>query len=200
MALVDPLPPAEQWNEIARYLDVHTGAAPADAAFILGTRFPDPAHLAAEHFRQAWIPYVIASGGVNRQTGQVESHRHREILLEAGVPPDRILVEDASTTTLENARFSLPLIERIRPGERPPTLLVIAKWFHSRRAVMTLKRHLPKGSRYHVMTYELPGLTRESWHTTPQGRETVLSNWLKIPRYLAQGHLEDIRVDADCCT
>jgi uncharacterized SAM-binding protein YcdF (DUF218 family) len=196
---MDALPSQERWDEIARYLDVHTGAAPADAAFILGTRFPDPAHLAAQFFRQGLISHVIATGGINRQTGRVESHQHREILLESGVQLDRVLVEAASTTTIENVRFSLPLIDRIRPVERPPTLLVIAKWYHSRRAVMTLKRHLPRGTRYHVATYELPGLTRETWHMTPQGRETVLSNWPKIPRYLAQGHLEDIQVSSSGC-
>ena len=196
---MDPLPAPERWHEIARYLDVHSGAAPADAAFILGTRYPDPAYLAVEYFRQGLIPYVIATGGANRQTGQVESHRHREIMLEAGVPPDRILVEDASTTTIENARLSLPLIAAICPTERPPALLVIAKWFHSRRAQMTLKRHLPRGTRYHLVAYELPGLTRETWHTTPQGRETVLSNWRKIPQYLAQGQLEEIQVNANGC-
>ncbi len=70
---MDVLPPQEQWDEIARYLDVHTGAAPADAAFILGTQFPDPAHIAADCFRQRLVPFVIATGGINRKTRIMES-------------------------------------------------------------------------------------------------------------------------------
>ena len=72
---------------------------------------------------------------------------HLQILLDAGVPRERVIVERSSTNTLENVTRALPLIADSIELECIEAVVVVAKWYHCRRATMTLKRHLPAGIR-----------------------------------------------------
>ena len=71
-------------------------------------------------------------------------------------------------------------------------IVAVAKWYHSRRALMTLKRHFPPGIRYFIKTYEPGGFERANWPQKAQVARRVLKEWRAIPRYLAQGHIAEI--------
>lgn len=86
------------------------------------------------------------------------------------------------------ARIDLQCIEEIA---------VVAKWYHCRRAVMTLRRHLPSGIRYHTTTYEPEGFARRDWHLDAAVARRVLKETSSIPRYLELGHIAEIRRDGD---
>jgi uncharacterized SAM-binding protein YcdF (DUF218 family) len=182
---------------ITRYLDLHADPAPADLAFVFGTRLPDPAHLAVEIVLQAMARYVVLTGGPNRLTGVNEARAHLDLLLERGVPRSLIIVEDASTNTLENVRFALPLVDAAIGLAQVRTIVVVAKWYHCRRAVMTLKRHMSPGVRYIPRTYAPNGIEPSNWHLGNEGRQAVLGNYTAIPTYLQRGHLADIEWDGD---
>ncbi len=189
----------DQISEITGYLDASTPLpARADLLFVFGSRLEKPAHLTAELYHTGVAAYIVLTGGTNRYTGHVEAHVHRDILVNAGVPQNNIIVEDQSTNTLENVTFALPLIEDKMSISSINAVLAVCKWMHSRRALMTLKRHLPAGIRYYAHTYEPEGITRDNWHTTaPKESANVLKNWESIPKYLAKGHLAEIKRDGD---
>lgn len=184
----------DQITEITHYLDATTSLpSHADLIFVFGTKLETPAHLAAEQYHAGRAPYIVVTGGSNRYTGFNEAHAHRDILIAAGVPESGILIEDQSTNTLENVTFALPLIEQKMPLHAIGSILAICKWMHSRRALMTLKRHLPPGIRYYAHTYEPEGITRQNWpHDARKDAANVLKNWENIPKYLEKGHLEEI--------
>jgi uncharacterized SAM-binding protein YcdF (DUF218 family) len=184
-------------DAIAAYLDVQSAPAAADIALVFGTRLPDPAHVALDLYARRLVPLIALTGGINRIDGLPEAHRHRDILVAGGVPIDAIMVEERSTNTLENVQCALPLIAERLPLASITRVLVVAKWFHSRRAVMTLKRHMPAGVRYYPVTYAPPGLERGRWRHDDAARAAVLKNWDAIPRYLARGHLAEIAADGD---
>jgi uncharacterized SAM-binding protein YcdF (DUF218 family) len=186
-----PVEPALQ-RRIMRYLDLHAEPEPADLAFIFGTRLRQPADLAIQLYQCGFVPSIALTGGVNRLTGQTEAHLHRDILLSAGIPPDHIIVEDQSTDTLENVVFAWPKIAAVLDITTIRSMLVIAKWYHARRAIMTLRRYLPAGIRYLPITYEPDGITRASWHQSDEGTRHVLGDWQAITDYLARGHLAEI--------
>jgi uncharacterized SAM-binding protein YcdF (DUF218 family) len=192
---VDTLPADLQ--QIAQYLDVHSEPTNAKLAFIFGTRLPDPAYIALRLYAEQLVPMIVATGGYNRKYGVMEAHHHGAILLQGGVPRDQIVAEDRSTNTLENVQFALPLIVQQLPLSQIRRVLVIAKWFHSRRAVMTLKRHLPPGVRYYPITYEPEGIGRQNWFREEAHRINVLRNWECLPSYLARGYLAEIQADGD---
>jgi uncharacterized SAM-binding protein YcdF (DUF218 family) len=182
---------AAEADRIARTLCLDAPPARADLAFVFGTRHPDPAHIAAALIRREGVRYVVLTGGESRY-GIEEAVTHRAILAERGVRPEQVVVESASTNTLENVTLSLPLIAaRIALGE-VRAVVAITKWYHCRRGVMTLKRHMPDGIRYYTATYEPAGVRRAGWHLDPEARRRVLKEWYSIPFYLARGDITEV--------
>ena len=107
------------------------------------------------------------------------------------------MVESTSTNTLENVTLSLPLIAARIPLGELRAVVVITKWYHCRRAVMTLKRHMPAGVRYYTATYEPEGVPRRGWPVDPEARRRVLKEWDSIPLYLAQGDIAEVHRQGD---
>ena len=54
--------------------------------------------------------YIVVSGGVaNATAGISEAQVMRNYLVQRGVPSDKIVLEDMSLTTAQNAEFSVPM-------------------------------------------------------------------------------------------
>lgn len=189
----------EETHKITAYLDAATPLpAQADLIFVPGTRLPTPALIAADLFKRGIAPYIVVTGGENRYTGVNEANAHLAILLEQGISPDQVIVENRATNTLENVTFSLPFIQAKVDVTTLHTMLVVAKWMHSRRVLMTLKRHMPHPVRYYAHTYDPEGITRENWPLNPHLESAnVMKNWQNIPRYLEWGHLAEVTRDGD---
>jgi hypothetical protein len=185
---------ASEIAKITTYLDATTPLPPgADLLFIPGTRLHTPADMAADLFRRGMAGYIVVTGGENRVTGENEAALHLARLIESGIPAQQVIVEGQSTSSLENVTFALPLIAEKVPLTSLTAIIAICKWMHSRRILMTLKRHFPPGIRYYAHTYEPEGITRENWPLSPrQQSANVLKNWERIPQYLAWGHIEEI--------
>lgn len=54
---------------------------------------------------------IIVTGG-NPQNGKTEAGQMRSMLMLLGFPANRILVEDKANSTVQNARFSVPLAKQ----------------------------------------------------------------------------------------
>jgi uncharacterized SAM-binding protein YcdF (DUF218 family) len=78
------------------------------------------------------------------RAGRTEAAVMRELLLGAGVPASRIILEDRARTTLENFACSGPILRRLGAGR---VLLVTDAW-HMTRALLLARRHglLPEPS------------------------------------------------------
>lgn len=189
----------EEIISITEYLDVTTPLPEqVDLIFVFGTRFPEPAYLAAEILKAGVSNLVVLTGGVNRLNGMNEALTHRAILLQENISEVCIIYESESTNTLENVTFALPKISQRVELSHVQKILVVAKWMHSRRALMTLKRHLPAGIQYSVTSYEVDGITRAGWHLLDEKRvKSVLKNWERIPVYLEWGHLAEVERHGD---
>ncbi len=70
----------------------------------------------------------IVSGGMGPGEDITEAQCMADYLTASGIAPDRILLEDAATSTMENLRFSLALME---PGS---TAAIVSNEFHLYRA------------------------------------------------------------------
>ena len=176
----------EEAERIAQFLDLGVEPNHADFAFVFGTRFPEPAYIAADLFRHGVVNYVTLTGGNNRATGANEASAHLEVLVREGIPQDRIIIENESTNTLENVVFALPKIAACIHLESVKAVVAVAKWYHCRRAIMTLKRHLPEGIRYFTKSYEPSGIARLDWYFNEESTRRVLKEWQCIPKYLKQ--------------
>lgn len=73
---------------------------------------------------------IVASGGQGADEPTSEAECIRDALVQAGIAPERILIEDQSTTTAENLRNSLNLI-----GDSEAPVAIVTNNFHVWRAV-----------------------------------------------------------------
>ena len=82
-------------------------------------------------------PEVIAivSGGQGPDEPISEAQCMYDALTQMGIPPERIWMEDKATSTWENIRFTLDLVEEMT-GIRPTKLGIISSEYHLLRASM----------------------------------------------------------------
>lgn len=111
---------------------------------VLGTTVEgdEPSPMLADRIRAAHQyltdhPNVICivSGGKGDDVNLSEAECMYNELVKMGIDPERILMEDRATSTVENFRFSLTLIEE-ETGIRPKKLGVLSSEFHLLRARM----------------------------------------------------------------
>lgn len=117
---------------------------PADAIVVLGAALGPGGTLtpildervaaAAALYRAGAGRHVVATGGVTRHDARAEADAIAEGLHAAGVP--EVLVERASRTTAENARFTAQVLAPL--GAR--TVWLVTQPFHGRRAALLFRR------------------------------------------------------------
>ncbi len=180
------------------FLDAEAPPSEPTAHIVFGTNQLIPAKLVARRFHGGLAPLIILTGGVNRQTGVVESVEHRRVLVELGVDDSVIRDEATSLTTQANVEQAMPfLFEALDSGLK---LTAVCKWYH-RRAMHLLRRYLPDVPSFHAVTwepiYDAVPLTRSNWwHTSDGAARRVLREWRAIPERLATGSLADVeRID-----
>lgn len=85
-------------------------------------------------------PEVIAvvSGGQGEDEPMTEAQCMFQQLVEMGIAPERVWMEDRATSTWENLRFSLDLIEE-KTGKRPARIGLLSSEYHLYRASLQAK-------------------------------------------------------------
>lgn len=76
---------------------------------------------------------VVTSGGQGRDEWVPEGQAMRDYLIEKGLDPDRVIAENASTSTEENFAFSLDLL-RERGFDETTPMVYVSNAFHCYRA------------------------------------------------------------------
>ncbi len=95
---------------------------------------------AAQLYRQGGAPLVIMSGGDDSKDPAInESTTMRAIGIANGIPADRILQEDRSTSTYENIVFSREILEE----QDLRSIALVTEVYHNPRALMTARSNLP---------------------------------------------------------
>ena len=112
-----------------------------DAIVVLGAALrpggrPSPAlvrriETAARLFAAGRAPRVLVTGGAPGGGAVSEADAMRRALLAQGVPEAAILVEDRARDTLENARFSIPILRSVGVSRA----IVVTDGVHMRRAL-----------------------------------------------------------------
>jgi uncharacterized SAM-binding protein YcdF (DUF218 family) len=135
----------------AGYPPVAAGNLPqADAIVLLGgavherasedtlgdlNRWSDRLLFAAALYHEGKAPVIVISGG-GEEGDPTEAELMRDILRVMGVPTAAMVLEEASRTTHDNARFTVPLLRERGWDE----VLLVTSAFHMRRAVALFQR------------------------------------------------------------
>ncbi|MBS1919319.1 MAG: YdcF family protein [Bacteroidetes bacterium] len=129
------------WN----YHLMHQVLCPSECILALGSHDLRVADRAAELFQQKMAPLVIMSGGLGNLTKEIWKEKEADLFakraINLGVPEENILIENRSTNTGENIRFSQELLasKKINPG----SFILVQKPYMERRTFATFKKQWP---------------------------------------------------------
>ena len=177
---------------------IRTPIKPADLLFVFGTR-EDVARRVDEAFRlwrEGLFRWSIVSGGVtpgsslSTSSGLSECEIIRDAMIARGIPAEKILQEHRAMNTGENVIFSLPVIDAVLGLKNIRSVICLGNSWTARRYPMTLQRHWPEVEKMLVTvdSFETP---LALWHTDPEFRRRMLSEWDKIEPYKAQGFIAE---------
>ena len=119
--------------------------APADVILVLCSHDLSVAARGAELWLQGLAPHLVYSGGLGAITSRLwnepEADQFARIAVGMGVPAEHILIENQSTNTGENVRFTRRLLEE--RGIDPERLILVQKPYMERRAYATFHKVWP---------------------------------------------------------
>ena len=98
----------------------------------------DRIYAAADYLQEHPNTIAVVSGGQGDDEPWTEASVMFEELVNLGIHPDRIRIEDRATSTWENLKFSLDLIEA-ETGTRPDKIGVLSSEYHLFRASLFAK-------------------------------------------------------------
>lgn len=118
---------------------------------------------AADYLNKNPETNVIVSGGQGEDEKISEAECMKRILVQKGISPDRIILEDKSTSTHENLSFSLKLIEELGLDKN---ITIVTSEFHQYRTSL-IAENLGEESLYsissHTQIFLLPTYWIREW-------------------------------------
>src|SRR5262249_55784682 len=149
---------------IGDYMLVSTKLEPADACIVFGggANSARLAHHAAALYKQELFSLAVVTGGVPvaPASPRTEAEEMRDILLEAGMPQDRVLLENKARNTGENVVFSRELLR----DKCVNAVLGIGQNHASRRFLMTLRKKYPEAEKIMFSTSNHFDVPPEQWY------------------------------------
>ena len=179
-------------KKITDYIFLESKSQKTDLALVFGTRHQEAINKVFELYCKELVSQILVSGGINRVTRENEAEKMSNKLIQLGVKKDNIILENKSTNSLENVLFSKQIIDENIGFDKIKKIIAVVKHYHSRRALMTLKKHFPKSIKLIPVTYKIYGFTKDNWFNSKIGKEKVLSEWNKIQEYLVKGDIEEL--------
>lgn len=149
-------------------------------AAILARRYPDAR--------------IVVTGGSGSLVldGEADGATAPRLLEALGVERERMLMEDRSRDTYENAIFTRELVDP-QPGE---TWLLVTSAFHLPRSMMLFRRAgfdvVPWPTDYRTTGDDRPGLSRNNVVHTLQTTGLALREWIGLVAYRVTGRTDSI--------
>ncbi len=190
---VPPLSPS-QISAITQTVFIPAQIQPADLLFIFGTSITPKTmwQTVAAYFHERFFPQILVTGKTGiayGETGRPLAHIMRDQLLIHGISASAILMQDQSTNTYEDVRFSLDKWPELASLT---TITFLAKAHHSGRCWRTLRKFFPK-TQLHALTYDAMydgvAVARQNWYDHPISRGRVYGEYLRIQKYAAKGDI-----------
>ena len=169
-----------------------TPLKPADLLFVFGTRadVDERVDEAVRLWREGYFRWSIVSGGITPGADRSECDIISDAMVARGIPAEIILRENRAMNTGENVIFSMPIIDAALGIANIRRVICLGNSWTARRYPMTLQQHWPEVEKMLVMVdgFSTP---RSQWHTDPEFRRRMLTEWDKIEPYKAKGFIAE---------
>jgi uncharacterized SAM-binding protein YcdF (DUF218 family) len=168
-------------NEPARWLIVTDPPRWADAAIVLaGDPDYERTKTAVRLLHKGQVGLLILTGG---EPGPGDSATSlRDVALRAGVPVERIRMEQVSRSTYGSMVAIRPILEQ----ERIRSVVVVTSPYHQRRAFWTARKTL-RGVEVLSQSADPAGWKPDGWWKTRWGRRIVFGEYARLAYYVLRG-------------
>ena len=193
----------ENINILWDFMHMHQSLEKADVIVGFGCYDEDIPRRCAELWHQGFAPWVCFSGGLGRNTSSLwsksEAERFAAIAMAAGVPGDRILLEDKSTNSAENLLFTPKVLAEA--GIKAEKIIAVHKPYMEKRLWAAMQVYWP-GVRViytspdvtveeHIAHAEAVGMTRKGVI------ETLVGDVQRIELYAKKGYQAPVQIPAE---
>jgi uncharacterized SAM-binding protein YcdF (DUF218 family) len=175
----------EDLDRMERTIFIPSNPQKSDLLFVFGYGSDDWGHV-VDLIKKQYAPLILCTGSHPATVdleGPPESHRIRTYLIDHGLDPKRILVEDRSVSTIENVQFGKQVLEE--QGIHPKSILFVCRSHHSGRCLRVLQRFFPDvilSCATTDATYDGEVLSQSTWRNSANTRERVYAEFLRIER------------------
>ena len=136
---------------------------------------------AAEIFKKYNVKYIVVSGYFNEKIQQTEARFLSEILIQLGVPSEKILLEETASNTLENAEKSFELL--CKKNIAYENVVLVCKNYHAKRAKLTYEKIFKNHPISVVPVIDDRNVYKDSWFNDEITTKLVISELHKIKNY-----------------
>lgn len=158
-------------------LDINQAPVPSNAIIVLGGGPPARVERAVALYDEGYGHYLIMSGGAVYNPWQTQAEHMRQQAVRLGVPERRILLENRSLTTYQNALYCLDVMRH--HGMR--SAIVVSSDFHMRRAWMDFSYVFAgSGIRLTFCSSRFKGFRPGLWWSTAVGWRLTIGEYAKM--------------------
>ena len=138
---------------------------------------------AIQMYKNGWAPLMVFSGAAADKDGPSNAKTMERRAIAAGVPSDKILIDETSETTKQNATNAVNIFDQ----NHILSVILVTSAYHQRRAGLEFGKDA--GSAIKIVNHPVPTDDQWSkwWWLTPTGWYLAVSELFKIAAFYAGG-------------
>ena len=199
------------FDAIGKFIFLNEEPVNADLILIPGAPIKELAEHGADLWKKGFAKKILVTGKYymtyesleeefckfDASTGErgdstTEAEFLARLMISLGVEKDSIILEEESTNTFENAKFSKKIIENDLKEEGIKHIILCCQAFHARRALMTFQSEL-RDIKITVCPVVTRGLCIDTWMDNVEGYNLVLSELCKCGEYFKGDRMYKLR-------
>lgn len=128
------------------YMHVNHILKKMDAIIVLGCSDPSVVDVGVDVYKKGYSDKIIFSGGLGKDTSKIwnepEANKFAKIAISKGIPKEKIYIENKSTNTGENFKFTKKLIEENKLNIK--SFIIVHKPYDEKRVYAAFKKWMPE--------------------------------------------------------
>ena len=170
---------------MAKHLIIQGRLEKADVIIVLGgDNNGERVSQGVRLYKAGFAKHILMSGGPLAWKLTCAQWMKRQAV-DSGVPAAAILLEDKSRSTIENAKFSLPIMKNY--GFR--SAILVTSPFHSRRAAKVFRKvFFPAGIKLVIYPAQKSEFNPHRWWTRHEDTAYVVWEYVSLVLYFFKGY------------
>lgn len=147
----------------------------SDCMVVLGCSDIKVVNIAIELYKKGLADKVIFTGGYGKITKNIwnipEADKFAEIAMSNGIPKNKIFIENKSTNTIENFKYTKELIENKELNIN--SIIFVCRPYVEKRTWACYKKYMQKYKSYiaseniackdYMLNYDIPNVPKDAW-------------------------------------